>query len=454
MHLGVAIFPMALIWAAAVAQPVLPTAPVLAWQLNQTGCFVHYNMATMAGTQGCQDGVMVPPPLSSWQPSALDTDAWVRTCKALGGSRIIYVAKHGCGFAAWRSQVEYNYSVTQAPDRTDVVASFVKSARAAGLGLGFYYSDATNCYCRVRGGAVQPGDPKPGQIKVTQEEYDAIVVAHLGELWGNYGPLDEIWFDGGYHATLKSTLAALLQRLQPNAVVFGGAGISPNALRWIGTESGYAPYPAWSRTKPGDNGQGDPDGAAWYPAETDFTLQNGDSWFFNGNAGVHAPAELRQMYEQSAGGNTGLIIDMAPFPNGSVPAAQTAAANALGAYVRGCYGGVPVASGKGLMNDKLTIGPAGGGAARVNRVQVRENQSLGQSVRAFNLSAVLANGSTVPLCPTKRSSIGANFICALSAPLVVKSLTLAIGTSAGVPYIAGFAAFDCSSLAAAIDARW
>jgi hypothetical protein len=71
-------------------------------------------------------------------------------------------------------------------------------------------------------------------------------------------------------------LTALLNKLQPNAVVFGGAGLNNNALRWIGTEDGLAPYPTWSRTAAGGNGQGDPDGDSWTPAETEFTMQNGD----------------------------------------------------------------------------------------------------------------------------------------------------------------------------------
>eukprot|EP01050_Picozoa_sp_SAG11_P057206 SAG11_NODE_35897_length_264_cov_0.945455_1_plen_88_part_11 len=76
--------------ATAATGTVLPSAPVLQWQLHDTGCFVHYNMATMAGSQGCQSGVAAPPPLSAWQPTALDTDAWASTCKAMGGTRIIY----------------------------------------------------------------------------------------------------------------------------------------------------------------------------------------------------------------------------------------------------------------------------------------------------------------------------------------------------------------------------
>ena len=82
--------------AAAGGGAVLPTAPQLRWQMNDTGCFVHYNMATAAGTQGCQSatGDDAPPPLSAWRPTALNTDAWADACKAMGGSRIILTAKH------------------------------------------------------------------------------------------------------------------------------------------------------------------------------------------------------------------------------------------------------------------------------------------------------------------------------------------------------------------------
>ena len=123
------------------APPPRPTAAQVAWQDNDIACFVHWNMASMVGSQGCGSGA--PPPISAWAPTALDTDAWVRTCKSMGGSRIVYVAKHGCGFAAWRSNVTiagyaYDVSHSAAPD-VDVVDRFVRSARSGGLGVGFYY---------------------------------------------------------------------------------------------------------------------------------------------------------------------------------------------------------------------------------------------------------------------------------------------------------------------------
>jgi alpha-L-fucosidase len=38
---------------------------------------------------------------------------------------------------------------------------------------------------------------QPGQLNITQETYDTIVLQQLREIWSNYGTLDEIWFDGG-----------------------------------------------------------------------------------------------------------------------------------------------------------------------------------------------------------------------------------------------------------------
>jgi len=174
--------------------PPIPTASILSWLENPVGCFVHYNMATAAGTQGCGGGP--PPPINTWAPTALDTDQWVQTCKSMGGSRIIYVAKHGCGFITWKSNVTLNgyaYSITNSsyPD-IDVVTSLVESAKKGGIKYGFYYSVVSNAYCNVQNGQVQPGPINPSlQINVTQAEYEAIVIAQMTELNSQFGPLVE-----------------------------------------------------------------------------------------------------------------------------------------------------------------------------------------------------------------------------------------------------------------------
>jgi len=116
--------------------PPIGTPEIIAWQETEMACFIHWNMATAAGSQGCGGCSSAPPNISIWNPQALDTDAWVAAGVAMGCRRFIYVAKHGCGFAAWPSNAtilgeRYPYSVAFAPNTTDVVSTFVDSCRRA-----------------------------------------------------------------------------------------------------------------------------------------------------------------------------------------------------------------------------------------------------------------------------------------------------------------------------------
>jgi hypothetical protein len=165
----------------------------------------------MVGSQGCGGGA--PPPLSAWAPTALDTDAWVDTCVAMGGVRIVYVAKHGCGFTAWRSNVSlygYAYGVQASPyPDVDVAARLVESAKKRGIGYGFYYSVVSNAYANVNNGQVQPG-AGPGQLALTQQQYEEVIIAHLTELYSGFGALTEVWFDGSLRAKLTQARSVRL----------------------------------------------------------------------------------------------------------------------------------------------------------------------------------------------------------------------------------------------------
>ena len=154
---------------------------------------------------------------------------------------------------------------------------------------------------------------------------------------------------------------------------------------------------------------------------------------------MHTPAQLRNMYETSVGHNTALIVDIAPYPNGTVPAAQAAAAAALGSFVSACYG-APIVQGSG--NGQLVV---------------QEDIRSGQLVRAFELTALLPGGTTQVLA--SGTSIGNKYIAVLPVPVTVSQVTLNITSLAalsptGAPFISNFAVFSCSSLAAEADAAW
>ena len=67
---------------------------------------------------------------------------------ALGANIAVLTAKHGCGFLLWPtnstlpdgSPYGYNVGAGGAGIQLDVLAEFAASAKAAGVGYGFYYS--------------------------------------------------------------------------------------------------------------------------------------------------------------------------------------------------------------------------------------------------------------------------------------------------------------------------
>lgn len=122
--------------------------------------------------------------------------------------------------------------------------------------------------------------PKKGAVGAgaapcgNQSEYEALALAQMTELFGKYGDLVELWFDGGFPPAMKAALGALIEKLQPNAVRFQGP-TDRNAIRWVGTESGRTKGDDnWSTAKSSlDFGAGEPDANVWAPTECDVTMQ-------------------------------------------------------------------------------------------------------------------------------------------------------------------------------------
>ena len=369
--------------------PAIPTAEQLRWQDMEIGALIHFNMAT---TGGCKSA-------SAFNPTRLDTDQWVEAFEAFGAREAVLVAKHGCGFVTWPSNAtmpdgsRYNYSVASSSwmrGTGDVVASFKASCLKKGLGVGYYYSLGANSYTKG--------------LHLTAEQLEAIEMQQMVELWsgryGNEANLTEIWFDGGIDGGSRPGITALLKKLQPHAMAFNGCVvqgggkqsrstcITPNALRWIGTEAGVAPDPNWSS---GFNKGGDPASDMFCPGESDTTLQNGDQWFHDANGGIRTLLELQDVYHGTVGHNSFLMMDFAPTPEGLIAADQAARYKEFGDWMRGCYYGAGVVA---TAQSEHAPGGSGGTSQMlvrfdtpraIDRVVIREDQTQGQSIRGWEI---------------------------------------------------------------------
>jgi alpha-L-fucosidase len=181
----------------------LPTKEQLDFQDKEIGVLIHFEIATYLSIDGCNNVPNLVPNVDLFDPTLINTDAWMDTTAALGAKYATLVAKHNCGFTTWPSQVTfknrenetvpYNYTIAQSPVHgKDVVKSFVDSAQKYNIGHGFYYSVVVNNFLNVQNSEVRAGSWAPGQVNVTNSTYDQVVFDQLGELWKNYGSLTEV----------------------------------------------------------------------------------------------------------------------------------------------------------------------------------------------------------------------------------------------------------------------
>jgi len=316
------------------------------------------------------------------------------------------------------------------------VGQFIASCKKYGVKPGFYYSLSTNSYLNVLGGRVLSSPLTPGQVNVTQKQYEYIVYQQLRELWTLYGDMFEIWFDGGYVGDEEHDISRLTQ-LQPHTVFFNGFGIAASNARWVGTESGHAPDPNWSTA---DNdvcllgGPGDADLAFWCPSEIDSTMQNGDNWFYDPNVGVHTLEELISMYHDSVGHNGNWVLDLAPTSDGLLPDEAVERYKQVGDFIRNCYS-VPLFWTSG-MGTQLTLNF--GANVTFDRIVLREDISLGHRIRVYTVLDF--SGSIV----SRGTAIGNKKIDLLPTPVTLSGIQLNVVVNALNPSVTFFGVFMCS----------
>jgi alpha-L-fucosidase len=164
----------------------------------------------------------------------------------------------------------------------------------------------------------------------------------LTELFTNYGPVFEMWFDGanggdGYYGGARErrridgatyydwpTTLKLVQRIQPEVIFFSDAG---PGVRWVGNERGIAGETNWNTIsvdtlyagKPGIEkllNTGSPDGNKWIPAEVDVSIRPG--WFYHAKEDslVKTPERLFEIYLTSVGRGSTLLLNIPPDKRG------------------------------------------------------------------------------------------------------------------------------------------
>lgn len=427
---------------------VTPDERQIEWADAEIGVMFHLDMQVFnPGYEWREFGTH--PDVSTFNPTELDTDQWLEAASKINAKYAVLVAKHCSGFSLWPTEA-HDYSVKNCPwqnGQGDIVRDFIQSCKKYGIKPGIYASTSANGYYHVDNpGVVQPGSP------YTQEEYRAVVQKQLTELWSNYGELFEIWFDGGVLPVDQGgyDVGTLARKLQPEAIAFQGSDDMKHLIRWVGNETGDAPYPCWATSgattsadgttvMSGMNGAAD--GAIWCPGEADCTLrlnntfQAGWMWSPGYDDAIYSVSKLVRKYETSVGRNTNLLLGLVVDNRGLVPEGDVARLEEFGKALEEKYG-TPLASVSGKGNSIVIDLDK---PRAIDRIVIQEDISLGERVLEYQVEGLCADGTWTTL--SNGTNIGHKRIDTFS-PIEVSALKLQVKKSKGKPAIRNFSVFE------------
>ena len=254
-------------------------------------------------------------------------------------------------------------------------------------------------------------------------------------------------YSGGFSVpSLEPHLLTLLNKTQPHACIFNGCGLSPNAIAWIGTESGHAPYPVWNTQNGCPSGAGTPFGTSYVPKEVDLTLQNADTWFYTEGRGYRSLPEMASIYHDSVGHGGNMLLNIAPPPNSTLPATAVHRYAGLGRWIAACYGVGATASSTALAT---TTGPCTNCTTltlrlpepkTMDRFLLKEELRGGQLVLAFSIAV---DGHTV----FNGTAIGRTLVALLPQNVTGSVVTMTVLSARAAPTLRLFAVPDPASCA-------
>lgn len=381
-------------------QQPMPTQAQQRYADNEIMALIHFNMATYIddndGDPTCNvhnwENMSQYP--STFAPTQLDTDQWATVFTKLGAKHAVLTAKHGCGFILWPTKIPLNTTHAYTyKSNVDILQSFTQSMIAKNIGTGFYYSMTNNFYINLIHNTYGT-TYLPGQVQVTQTQFETMALGHLQELWTNYATnLTEIWFDGGYTTSMKERIQSLVEKYQPNAAIFGGYGISKNPIAWIGTESGFPDGDdVWST---GCSGVGQINSTLWCPKGCDTTLQVDDTWFYDSTKAIRSLSDMVNVYHATVGRNGVLELGIHIDKTGKIASDHATRYEQLGSYIKQCYG-TPLQSFHNITTrntDKNNIVLQWSQPITVDRIILREDQMTGgQRVTSYRLFVQVETG--------------------------------------------------------------
>lgn len=430
----------------------VPNKQQLVWQEAELGVVFHYDLHVFDGKKYNQSENRITPipDYQIFNPEQLNTDQWIKAAKAAGAKFAILTATHETGFALYQSDVNPYClkAVEWRNGKGDVIKDFVESCRKYGLKPGIYVGIRWNSFFGVHDFKVN-GEGEFQEKR--QEYYRKMCEGMVTELCTRYGDLFEIWFDGGadHPDNGAPDVLPIVKKYQPNCLFYHNLQLAE--ARWGGSESGTVPYPCWATfPNPYSHGgdtqaelmellkYGDPNGEYWMPAMSDAPLRgyNGrHEWFWEpgDDAHIFPVKNLVNMYINSVGHNSTLIVGLTPDARGLLPDADVQRLKEWGEAIKSRFSN-PLGSAKGEGKEIQIHLPK---KEKVNQLVIQENIKNGERIRKYEVQARI-NGKWEKVC---EGQVVGNKRIQQFEPVTTNRIRLLIPDALATPQIKNFSIF-------------
>ncbi len=413
----------------------LPNKAQLRWQNYERTMFVCIDPATWQGREYDNHST----PLNRITPIALNTDQWCEVAKSWDAGLILFVAKHTGGFCWWQTN-STDYGIKNTPwknGKGDVLKELSESCKKYGLDLGIYVYPGDETW----GAGIGSGGITKDSTK--QEGYNKVFRQQLTEVLTNYGAVSEVWFDGSCNINVND----ILEKYASDAVILQG----PKAnLRWVGNESGYAPFSNWYtlNSKDLETGvataiQSNPFGDVYAPVEIDVPLlkNRGHKWFWapNTDSLLLSTEQLMDIYYKSAGRGAVLLLNSTPDTTGLIPESHVAAYKAFGNEIKRRFDSPIMKTGGNGNSLELTLS----NPTEINHVILQEEIAMGQRVLGFSIEILDENKQWKEVF--NGTSIGSKRICYF-APVTTEKIRASFTNTKAKPLIVNFAVYNIEGI--------
>ncbi len=293
------------------------------WRDAKFGMFIHWGVYAIPGKgEWYMNSAHVPVDEyrklgDQFEPKFCDPNRWIQIAKSAGMKYTVLTARHHDGYALWNSPSSIDrFTSTAMAAKRDFIRDYVIACRKNRMPVGLYYSLMD---WRI------PGYYKPHELPESAQALKDQCYGQVRELTRNYGPIDILWYDGGW-LNMHGTDADAAWLWEPDKL--------NSLVRKANLRTVINPRSGWGGDFDCEEGGSEVTGRIrTRPWEKCLNL-NQTTWGYNPIQNLMSTNEVLTMLINTAVRDGNMLLNVGPDPDGVIPPTHAARLREVGQWLK------------------------------------------------------------------------------------------------------------------------